>query len=55
MEAGRERKLVDFFMLKMDILGDEKESSLLNPCPADPSPGEERKTLWDFYFKLLIY
>lgn len=41
--------------MKIDILGDEKGHSLLNPRPAAPSPGEEQRTLWDLYFKFLIY
>lgn len=50
MEAGRERKLADFFVLKMNILGDEKECARLSPPQR-----EEWRTPWDFYFKLLIY
>lgn len=42
-------------MLKKDMLGDEKGLSLLNPCPAAPSPGKERRTLWDFYVQFLLY
>lgn len=34
----------------MNILDDEKEYARLSPPQR-----EERKTLWDFYFKLLIY